>query len=333
MSLFKRKDSPFWWIKLYRKDGRVVQRSSGTPVKRKAQELHDKLKAQLWDEDNLGAIAEHSWQEAVVRWLKETGDKKTSDRDVEKLRWLHPYLGHLMLSEITRDVIDSIIEARLETVSKSTANRYLALIRAILKRACNEWEWLAKAPKVRLFKESNARNRALTPLEVERLLAELPRHQQEMMLFALMTGLRERNITHLRWDSVDLERHHAYVTETKNGSPLAVPLNMTAMRVLEGRLGIDETYVFAYRGKPVWAASTRAWRNALKRAGIEDFRWHDLRHTWATWQRQAGTPVWELQRLGGWKTASMVERYAHVAPDQLSDAAYRIDDLATFQLR
>ena len=56
-----------------------------------------------------------------------------------------------------------------------------------------------------------------------------------------------------------------------------------------------------------------------------DFRWHDLRHTWATWQRQAGTPTHELQRLGGWKTASMVERYAHLAPDHLTNAASRID--------
>jgi integrase len=62
---------------------------------------------------------------------------------------------------------------------------------------------------------------------------------------------------------------------------------------------------------------TKAWTTALKRAGIDDFRWHDLRHTFATWHRQAGTPIYELQRLGGWKTSSMVERYAHVAPEAL----------------
>ncbi len=81
------------------------------------------------------------------------------------------------------------------------------------------------------------------------------------------------------------------------------------------------------KGKPFVAANTKAWKSALKRAGIEDFRWHDLRHTWATWQRQAGTPTHELQRLGGWKTALMVERYAHVAPDNLAHAASRLDDV------
>ena len=64
---------------------------------------------------------------------------------------------------------------------------------------------------------------------------------------------------------------------------------------------------------------------ALDRAGIEDFKWHDLRHTFATWHRQAGSPTHELQRLGGWKTGAMVERYAHVAPEALQGAANRLD--------
>jgi len=93
--------------------------------------------------------------------------------------------------------------------------------------------------------------------------------------------------------------------------------------------------VFAYLGISLKVANIRAWGLALKRAGITDFRWHDLRHTWATWQRQAGTPTHELQRLGGWRTGAMVERYAHLAPDHLAIAAGRLDskfegyDLAT----
>ena len=99
--------------------------------------------------------------------------------------------------------------------------------------------------------------------------------------------------------------------------------------------GEVQTSVFTFRRKTFKAANTKAWKQALERAGIDDFRWHDLRHTWATWQRQAGTPTHELQRLGGWKTASMVERYAYLAPDHLANAASRIDfvfdgyDLAT----
>ena len=73
------------------------------------------------------------------------------------------------------------------------------------------------------------------------------------------------------------------------------------------------------------SANTKAWRAALVRAGISNFRWHDLRHTWATWHRQSGTPTHELQRLGGWQSSVMVERYAHLAPDHLANAANRLD--------
>ena len=81
-------------------------------------------------------------------------------------------------------------------------------------------------------------------------------------------------------------------------NPIAVPLNDAALMVLRRRVGQHVERVFTYRGKPLKAANTMSWQHALKRAGIEDFRWHDLRHTWATWQRQAGTPTHELQKLG-----------------------------------
>ena len=72
-----------------------------------------------------------------------------------------------------------------------------------------------------------------------------------------------------------------------------------------------------------------AWKGALKRAGIENFRWHDLRHTWASWHVQAGTPLYELQQLGGWECAEMVKRYAHLAPEHLAKAAANIVPIAT----
>src|SRR5450830_426773 len=90
-------------------------------------------------------------------------------------------------------------------------------------------------------------------------------------------------------------------------------------------VGRHPSHVFTYEGNPIVQVNTKAWRNALQRAGIQYFRWHDLRHTFATWHREAGTPTHELQRLGGRKTQSMVERYAHVAPEGLQLAASRLD--------
>lgn len=88
--------------------------------------------------------------------------------------------------------------------------------------------------------------------------------------------------------------------------------------------------LFTFQGEPVQRTSTKAWAAALERAGIEDFRWHDLRHTFATWHRQAGTPTHELQRLGGWKASIMVERYAHLAPEALQGAASRLDAVISY---
>jgi integrase len=328
MSLYKRTDSPHWWVKISH-SGRTLQHGTGTADKAKAREYHDRLKASLWEEERLGVKPSRSWKEAVVRWLAETSEKVTHQEDVRKLRWLDQFLGDLMLDEITLDVLDRIKAERLKTCGKPTVNRYLALVRSILLRARNDWEWIDRVPKVKLYKEGPGRERSITAEQAEALLRELPKHQREVVLFALATGLRQSNVVGLEWSHVNLAAAHAWVgaKESKNGKPIAVPLNATALAVLRRQIGKHPEKVFTYAGRPLGWANTRAWRNALKRAGIENFRWHDLRHTWATWHRQAGTPTHELQRLGGWRSSVMVERYAHLAPDHLASAASRIDSL------
>ena len=82
-----------------------------------------------------------------------------------------------------------------------------------------------------------------------------------------------------------------------------------------------------YEGNPIRYVNTKAWLNALKRAGIADFRWHDLRHTWASWLIQNGTPLYDLQEMGGWKSAAMVRRYAHLAPAHMARHAAIVDGL------
>ena len=97
------------------------------------------------------------------------------------------------------------------------------------------------------------------------------------------------------------------------------------------RSGSTQRIVFSFRGKPVRQVNTKAWRQALKRAGIKDFRWHDLRHTWASWHVQAGTPLHVLQELGGWECVEMVRRYAHLASDHLVQYVDRMSGLRLVQ--
>lgn len=109
--------------------------------------------------------------------------------------------------------------------------------------------------------------------------------------------------------------------DTKNNEALGVPLNDLAISVLQRQMGKQCEHVFTYAGRPIGQVNTKHWRAALKRAGITDFRWHDLRHTWASWLRQSDVPTWVLQELGGWKSVSMVRRYAHMSVKHLQTYA------------
>ena len=327
MGLSRRGD--VWWVEFTTPNGQRVRQSSGTTDERQAQEYLDRLKVRYWEAQRLGVKPKRSWQEAAVRWVKETSDKRSHGKDVAKLRWLDRYLGRLMLHQVTRDEIEKIAERKAGESSRSNANRYLALIRSILRRARDDWEWLDHIPKVRLYREPKRRICFLTYEQARRLLAELPAHLKVMARFALATGLRQRNVSYLQWDQVDMSRGVAWIhpDQAKAGKAIGVPLNQEALAVLGERCGEHKVYVFTLKGKPVDRCSTRAWKQALARAGIpSDFRWHDLRHTWASWHVQRGTRLQELMELGGWSSYEMVLRYAHLATENLRAAACRIDD-------
>jgi integrase len=116
------------------------------------------------------------------------------------------------------------------------------------------------------------------------------------------------------------------MNQTKNGTPRGVPLSADAVQVLREQIGKHARLVFPYEGQPLRAAVTNtAWHTALKRSGIKDFRFHDLRHTWASRHRQAGTSCDELKDLGGWKSRQIVDRYAKFATENLLSAASRIE--------
>jgi integrase len=144
-----------------------------------------------------------------------------------------------------------------------------------------------------------------------------------MVRFTLATGLRESNVTGLEWSQVDLQRRCAWVNpeQAKAKKAIAIPLNDEALSVIHSQIGKHTVFVFTYLGEPVTRANNHAWRKALARARIDNFRWHDLRHTWASWHIQNGTPVHVLQELGGWADQKMVMRYAHLSSDHLHEYA------------
>lgn len=326
MALYKREG--IWWVDIFHQ-GKRVRKSTETEVKQDALHFHDQLKHELWAQKKVKSIPIKTWMDAVVRWLDESSHKRSLETDRYHLAWLDQYLRTKKLAEIDRDLIESIAKKKEKTkVSLTTVNRILELIRAILNRAYKEWGWLESPPGIRMRKVENRRIRWLTKREADQLLQELPLHLREMASFTLATGLRESNVTQLKWSQINLDKKHALINadESKSKRPIPVPLNRQAITILKAQLGKNPVYVFTYQGEPVTRCNNHAWQKALIRAGINDFRWHDLRHTWASWHVQNGTPLHELQQLGGWSNYEMVLRYAHLSSEHLMKAAERVYD-------
>ena len=326
MSIYKRPNG-YWYVDLCTKSGQRIRQSTGTKNKEEAHRLYDKLKYELWSSNHFEEKPMKLWEEAAVRWIDEMGAKKSIDKDLSRLRCLS-VMRENYLQYLSRDYIMAGVANK--KCFNSTKNRYLALIRAILNKAVKEWGWLDSAPHLTLYREPKRRIRWLTKDEASRLIEALPPYMADMAVFSLATGLRQRNVLDLTWSQVDLSGRTAWVApdESKSGKALGVALNNTAVEVLEKQKGKHPRFVFTNTsGNKVQSISSRIWRNALEEAGISDFRWHDLRHTWASWLVQAGVPLAALQEMGGWESIEMVRRYAHLSAEHLQSHAALLDEI------
>lgn len=301
-------------------NGKRLRESLKTGDKKMAQQLHDMRKAELWREGVLKEKPKKTFKEACARWVVERAHKRSIADDELKIKFLLPKIGTTLLSELTRDKIESVLP---KEVSGATRNRYRALIRAMLRAAEREWEWLDRAPVLRTEAEPKRRVAYLTRDQAEVLIACLPEKYRMPVRFALLTGLRRSNVFGLTWDAVDLDNSmvHVAAEDAKAGQRILVPLNKSAKALLE-------SFPEPRKGR-VWGDMDRVWANtwtaACKRAGVPGFRFHDLRHTWASWHAMAGTPLSVLQELGGWHSHEMVQRYAHLSPEHLANAAERVN--------
>lgn len=326
MSLYRRPNRPHWWVR-FQLDGREVRLSSGTEDRRAAEEFETVARSRAWRQVRLGERPPYSWKDARRRWLAET-TKRSKWRDESILTWFDEHLKDSHLHEITREVVEELRQLKAEEQSPSTADRHMALLRAILKKAVDDWQVIDSAPKVPMFRAAVPEPKWLRPEQAKALLAELPEHLELAARFALETGLRMRSQTALTWDRVDMKARIAWIPAAgmKAGRTHRVPLSDEAVRILKlaRKASPKSAHVFTFEGQPVADFNTAAFQKAVTRAEVGPLRWHDLRHTWASWHVQAGTSLHELMELGGWRSYQMVLRYAHLAPDHLAEAANRL---------
>ena len=303
MSLIKHPRSPYYWVDIQPSQGARIRRSTGTTDRKQAQKFHDELKAALWKPVN-----QTTWDKAVKKWLL-NAPRSASDAYIVRA------IGDIPT------ICPEAFEAVIQHKTAGTYNKYRSLILAI----CNLSKIEIEIPK---RKVATTRDKFLTDEEWKRLYGELPYHLKNIAAFALYTGLRQSNVTQLTWDRVDMDRGLFWINaqDMKGKKAHGLPLSSNAIALLSQFPKSERTgYVFLYKGKPI-AKVKLAWQKACIRAGVGTrdergkyggFTFHGLRHTWASWKVQAGTPLMIVKELGSWSSLQMVERYAHLNPEHL----------------
>lgn len=319
MALLKRGN--VWWIDITGPDGKRVRESTKTDNKQLATRYESKRKRELFEFHQMGVTQDRPLKEAVDHFLKlkRREDLRTVEAYEQQLGWWLKELEGVSLQKVDEVKIVEAILRKQETVThmgtvptNATLNRYLAALRACLYVAL-DMKWIIRVPKFVEYDEPKARVRWLSTEERGRLLEACPDHWRGMVRMSLATGLRQANVRDMRWKWVDLTTKTVTIpgSEFKNGNEFCIPLNEEAIAVLREQTGNHEEFVFTYQGRPITQISHDSWKAILSKAGIEDFRWHDLRHTWATDLTRRGVPTQAIQKLGGWETLAMVNKYAH----------------------
>lgn len=272
----------------------------------------------------------HTLADTIARYKRDILPHRKSD--VSKvgmhLDWWAKHLGPYMLSDITppvlsqyRDKLASETNDQGKTKSPSTVNRYIASLSITLSHAV-EWGWLDENPmfKVKKKQEPRGRVRFLTQEEISRLLKECKNSKSTylypIVVLALSTGARWGEIVKLSWQNVDLKNQVIRLEQTKNGERRTLYLREEALRVvteLSHKKVLNARYVFPSQDGKTHADIRDGWELALKRAGITDFRFHDLRHTAASLLAMNGISPLLIAELLGHKQLSMVKRYAHLS--------------------
>jgi integrase len=322
MSLFLRGN--IWWMELPNPNGGKPLRES---TKSRDREGAERILAAKLTELKYGVLKTEpkgqpkTLKDALDRWNKERSDKRSIDDDIQRGKFWLEKLGDKPLKLITSMKIKEIIAAlqKEKKLANGTCNRYIALITAVLNRAEQEWGWLEQAPRVSRLTENTDRGSFLEEEEIPLLAAELPELDRDMMYFALSTGLRLRNVTGVRWSWVSMSRKTLTVPSSsyKNKKPHTIPLFEAAMTILRKYEGRSAEFVFTKPGGARATYSRKKWKRACEKIGRPTFRWHDLRHTFASHHVIKGTPLNVLQVLGGWRTPTMVQRYGHLNTDAL----------------
>lgn len=277
----------------------------------------------------------HTLKDAIAKYLEfsslENAPRFTQQRR-KQLAWWEERMGHLFLADVKAEKINEFKRQLMATMAgrggesptplkPATINSYIAALSVVLSHATKELHWLPYNPAqgVQKLELHNTRLRFLSKEEREKLLEVCQRGHPLLypwVLLAISTGMRKGELLALKWKDLDFEKKIVRVEKSKNGDKRSVPLTGKALQVLkELHRNCDSTseFVFARADGQAAMELKKHWEAAVKEAGLENFRFHDLRHTAATYLLEAKATLAELSSILGHRDIQMVKRYAHLA--------------------
>jgi len=341
VGLYKR--NKVWWYTVVHR-GQRIQESTKTENKKLAERVYAKVLFDVqegrWFENK---AKRKTLKEMIARYEKEYTESKTyyqKKRDKSVFKHLFGFLGEHCTLEDVGNKIGGYEMFRKSKVRPSTILKELALLRRIFNVARKQWKWKIPNPisDIELPKVNNARVRYLTDAEHVRLMTTLDHVEERWLkpfvIIALETGLRLSNICDLTWDEVNMSIRMIVISaeKMKNKDYIGIPISEDAYNTFRDlqRIRSISSSVFHDNGEKLYPVKVqRAFRKVLKKAGIDDFRFHDLRHTFASSLVQSGVDMYAVQKLLGHRDSRMTQRYSHLSVEYLREAISRKKKSAT----
>lgn len=278
----------------------------------------------------------HTLNELIERYIKYHIREDRKDRKrIPQLKWWQAQLGDYLLSQMTAPRLAIMKEELGKDKANATVNRYFAALSHVFTMAVNEWEWMDENPirKIKKLKEPRGRVRFLNKEERKRLLKACKNSEVKelypVVILAISTGMRQGEILNLKWEDIDIKNSKCILHETKNGERRAVPFpKQVKDELIKWKKVRKINSKLAFSGKnpktPIFIR--KPWMEAVKETGLEDFRFHDLRHSAASYLAMSGASLAEIAEILGHKTLQMVQRYAHLSEGHTAGVVERMAD-------
>ena len=337
MGLFKRKNSPYYFMK-FQLNGRCIYESTKTSNKKLAEEIYLNRRHEIINGIEpiirKEPVKDYTFSELADKYLEFIDGRLKSFYDTSLfVKTLVKRFKDTRLVDFSMQDLELL---QSDWINQGFSIAYANRLTSILKRTFTkayDWEMidediLKRVRKVKQLKGENKRLRYLSENEAERLISHCEPYLKPIVIMALNTGMRKSEILHLTWDRVDLKNRLILLDKTKNGERREIPINDTLFQALSGltrHIKCDYVFYNPETLKPYYDVK-KSFAGGLRKSHILDFHFHDLRHTFASRLVMGGVDLATIQKLLGHKTINMTLRYAHLSNVHLQDAVKVLDN-------